>query len=556
MNASNKKILLVVLFVVFLFLRLFVNLPSILLAGDSLKFLSLAMHFPYHTLSNNQLYLQHPPIYPYMMHFLNLFLKEDYLAAIAVNLISACITFFIIYKFFMLLTDRFDVTFVSLLLFTLSEDFIIASHKVTRESFVVMLIILSLYFYIKGIRLSDKKSIIAASIFGAISGVTTDHVILLFPALALSYLFLNHKKISFRNLNFPNLKYAVIPVLITLLFYGSWLMIKAHQYSINEHYPAGMEGTPLKIKNLGLFELINPTFFEDYDTNVGVDTPDFLSTLKKYAFNLGYMINMEPFSIPRGLNLTTMKFLLFPKHVFYMIIIYLPLALIALYGVLLILKNFIKTRKMHNNINLFIIFLFLIFVFPITQKVVSPRYLYPAYIFLYYIIAYSIITLLRKILLFKKNAKIFTIVFVILILLLIPTWYYNNNYFVFSLKKTIKSQNAGDFINNNLKKTDAIMSQPGYTYRLIYLTRSRMVSMPPKPADLLFFIERYNISYVVFGRFFTLDKYHYSADSVQFIKDNPDKFKFIAAIKEDYAIFYNPKDKARTDEEYIYEVVK
>ena len=554
----DKKILLIALFIVFLFLRIFVDSPYILLAADSLKFLALANHFPYHTLSNEQLYLLHAPFYPYVIHFANLFINEDYLAAIAINLVAACITFFVLYRLFMLLTNNFGLTFIVLLLYTLSVDLIIASHKVTRESFVIMLLISAIYFYVKGVKFNSRKSIIISSIFGGIAGITTDHVIFLFPSFALSYLFLNSKKISFRKLNFPNLKYAILPVAVTFLLYASWIGIRAYQYSTHEYYPTGLEGAPLKTKSFGLFELISPTYFDHFeqkDKDHGLK-----QRLKNFAYLSGYMFNFEPFSIPRGLNFVTMKFLLLPRHVVYMLVIYLPLVFIAaFYGFLPIIRNLIKTKRIHGNISFYILSLFLVFIFPISQlatsQMPSQRYIFPAYLFFFYIIAYGFVSLSKKFSMIKNRAKLIPAISVILILLLVPVWHYHNNYFVFSLKKAVSAQNTGDFINRNIDKRDAIMSQPGYTYKLIYMTGNKMISMPPKAQDLLPFIEYYNISYVVFGKYYTDVKYHFSNDSAQLIRNSPDKFRLIAAIKEDYTKYINPKDPASTDEVYIYEVL-
>ena len=41
---------------------------------------------------------------------------------------------------------------------------------------------------------------------------------------------------------------------------------------------------------------------------------------------------------------------------------------------------------------------------------------------------------------------------------------------------------------------------------------------------------------------------------VEYIIKNPDKFKLIATIEEDYSNFYDKKDVARTDETYVYSV--
>ena len=79
---TKKFMIISILFLVFLFLRLFVDSPIIPLFADSLKFLELARNFPYHTLSNNQLYLQHGILYPYTIHFVNQIINPDYIASL------------------------------------------------------------------------------------------------------------------------------------------------------------------------------------------------------------------------------------------------------------------------------------------------------------------------------------------------------------------------------------------------------------------------------------------------------------------------------------------
>ena len=98
------------------------------------------------------------------------------------------------------------------------------------------------------------------------------------------------------------------------------------------------------------------------------------------------------------------------------------------------------------------------------------------------------------------------------------------------------------------------MSQPGYTAKLIYLTGHRMVGLYPKPEKLLEVIDYYDIKYVVFGRHYTIDVHNYGVDSVEFIRNNPDKFELIETVQEDYSEFYVEEDLASTDEVYIYKV--
>jgi hypothetical protein len=553
---SNRNILIFLLFSIFLVLRLFVSSNAIFLTSDNLKFLELSKNFPYHTLANDQLYLQHGIFYPYTIHLFNLIFSEDYVASILVSLVSASLAFFILYKLFMLLTKNFSVTFMALIFYTLSTELIISSYRPVREQFVSMLIFSAIYFYTKGIKFEDKKSILASSFLAGILSITSDHAIFLLPAFALSYLFFNSKKLDFKKLIFPNIGYALIPVLVIFVMYGSWLGVKAYQYSANEYYPAGIEGTPIKTGNFGILQLINPTSLEDYEPEAGLQGPVLISRLKNFAYNFGYMLNMEPFSIPRGVNLATYKMLLSPIHIFYALFIYLPLGILTIASFLFILKKIWQEKKIYNNAILYVLILFLIFIFPITQKVSSPRYIYFAYPFLYLVLGYGAIESYGRLKLIREHKQIFASIATAFFILLLFAWVYNHNYIVLLNEKAVSAQNTGNFINANLPAGAGIMAQPGYSYKIIYLTDNRVIGLPSNPDRLEFFINYYNISYIVFGRYYSWDKYHYSIDSVKFIQENPDRFRLIATIPEDYSKFYSEENPVSTDEVYIYEVLR
>lgn len=535
----SKRTLLIILFVVFLFLRLFVQYDTAFLSADNVKYLDLAQHFPYHTSLNNQLYLIHPPFYPYLIHFATLLVGYDYIAAILISLISACILFFLVYKLFMMLSDNFLITFTALILLTLSVDFVIASNAVLRESFVVTLLLSALYFYIKGIKFGNKKSIFAASVLGFLSALTTDHALLLLPAFVATYIFFRNKKIGILA--------SIIPIIITALFIGSWIFVKFYQYSTNEYYPSGLEGAPVSTKNLGIAEILNTHYFKDYEPNLLSG----FTRIRDYAYRLGYMFNIVPFPIPRGLDFTSMKYLLLPKHIVYMAVFYLPLALITLFGFLLILKDFIKRKKVHNNANLYIIALFLIFISLVIMRDSSPRYIYTAYIFLFYFIGYSLFMLFKALGKLELYHNLILIVTIGLILL-IPFWYYDNHNFVLLNKKFVAVNKTADFINKNIKEEDAIMAQAGYAETLSYEVANRMLGLPPRSENLLQLIDYYNVSYVLYGKVYTWDRYHYASDSINFIRQHPEKFKLITVTKEDYGSLR----RNNKDEIYIYKALK
>ncbi len=547
---SRRKMMLLALFIIFLSLRVFVDTNQILLGSDNLKYLHASETFPEHKMYNDQLYLLHPPMFPYIIYFVNLFVGESYKAAMVVSMISAIVTFFLLYMFFMMVTENFFVSYLVLIFYSLSVAFISAAHSILKESFVVMLIIAALYFYVAGLKTGSKKYFLFSSLAGAVLGFAADHALFVLPALAVSYLIFNKTGFSFKCLRAGAIKYAALPIVVTLASYSIWLLIKYLQYSSAIYFPNGVEGTPVSTESLNLLKVVSPTQFEDF--NAPFVATGALSLAKRAAFQFGYMLNIEPFSIPRGINLSTAGFLLKPFHIAYMALLYLPLALAALYGLIRVLFE-LAGKKIHNNHNLYFIILFIIFLVPLIQPFASPRFIYTSYLFLFYFLSYGIYTLLSR-----KNpilpSKIL-LALVIVLLLAVPYWHYRHPYFFYSINASVASQKTGDFINQNLEKDATIIAQPGYGVKIIYLTNRKTIGLHPNPEQFLKHIAFYGADYVVFGKKYTTDFYHYSLDTIGYIENSPSQFRLVANISEDYSNFYVEGDPARTDQVLIYKIL-
>ena len=108
---SNQKLMLFLVFAVFLAIRLFVQNPVYFIGGDDAKYLTLARHFPYHTLDNKSLFLLHGPMYPYIIHFFS-YIFEDYIGAIMFSLICSIAAFFALYNIIMLLAKNFFIVVI------------------------------------------------------------------------------------------------------------------------------------------------------------------------------------------------------------------------------------------------------------------------------------------------------------------------------------------------------------------------------------------------------------------------------------------------------------
>ena len=80
------------------------------------------------------------------------------------------------------------------------------------------------------------------------------------------------------------------------------------------------------------------------------------------------------------------------------------------------------------------------------------------------------------------------------------------------------------------------MGFQGYS-KINHLTDNKLVGSYPDPAKLDYMIEYYNVSYYIFGYYYTYGKSRYKLETVEYVKNNPDKFKLIATIQEDYSQF-------------------
>ena len=211
-STDRIYVLIVLVFVIFLFLRIFSGSQyEIIQRSDAGRYLELAKNFPYHTFHNNQLYITHPPFYPYLIHFFSYFF-EDHIAGLLISLISAVVTFFVIWKLVILLSGSRYAALVTLLLFSLSSIYINMSTIILKESFSIMLTLLSIYFFLVFLKKGGNINVALSAIFGALLGITTDLVVPLVPAFIAAFIIFGSKKKLWK---------ASIPVLATIIFYCS-----------------------------------------------------------------------------------------------------------------------------------------------------------------------------------------------------------------------------------------------------------------------------------------------------------------------------------------------
>ncbi|MAG92080.1 hypothetical protein CMO83_05380 [Candidatus Woesearchaeota archaeon] len=535
---KSRNLVLVFLFLIFLALRLFTSTPSHFIGGDDAKYLKLADNFPNHTLDNKSLFLLHGPGFPYAIHFLS-YLSEDHIAGIVISLISSIVAFFVLYKLIMLVSKNYNLAIMTLVLFTLSVENIKFATLIHKESFMIMLFLLSIYFFLKGV-LKDKRYYYFASFFGIVTALTTDHVLFLLASFVAAYaIFGNLKKIQ---------KSAAIPIILTVLFYSLILFTRFSVYSSNVYYSTGVDGVIEKVSDFGVRQIFSPAYFPETIELVFSKS----SLIVNVLFIFGYMFNIVPFVIPPGLDRSTVNTLFSDNLTSFFtsikLIVYLALFLMFIIGIYYLLKD-LKKKKFRNNPHLFFFLMFLLFIFPITQRITTIRFVLMATIPLFYFIALGAVKI--KI---NRNFKINLLLLAVLILLLTPFyWIASNNHFVLSADKTIEASNTAAFLDT--LPEEGVMSQVGYSPELNYQTDKRIITMPSDPSTLDRILKDFEISYILYGERYW-EKFSddnadrvFNYDTIEYVRENPQKFRLIKVIKEDYEVI------GATDEISVYEVV-
>lgn len=536
-NLKREHLLLIAIFFVFMFLRMFSDSPYYpIIGGDSARYLALADSFPYHTLFNNQFYIQHPPLYPYAIHFVS-FLFEDHIAGLLVSLISLVITFFIIYKLVMLVSNNYYIAFGTLILLSLSNVFIyISVGNLKRAPLGMMLTLVSIYYYIRFLKEGKTRNIIYSSLPALLLGITTDHAILLIPSLIITYIFFRDKTKIF---------HATIPIIAIVFSYSSWLFVRMYTYMTHQFYPV-VSGIIIKTGNLGLRPLINPQYSKEVESIV----PFGLSLdPSHYFYHVVNMFKLVVVPLPIGLRFSNISMILTSDN-FLQLVIYSILGIATIYGLYKIIKLSLK-KGIKNNEMLFFLTMFLVFLLPLTQIYTAPRFTVTAIPFLFIVISYGLFEFAKTYGIFRIYKVGITAIILILVLYL-PFYYLNNSHFIFSKEKIVEIPITAQFINKLPK--DGVMIQMGYVVELNYQSDKRIMALPIN-IDYFSLIDIYDVNYLVYG-----ESYHkpfsegdkggtINYDAIKYIRDHPEQFKLLTIIEETY-----PTTEIK-DHIYIYEVM-
>ena len=495
--------LLFIIFILFLLIRIFVASPYYFISMDEAKYLTLARNFPHHTLFNNQLYLVHPPGFPYLIRLFSLVLP-DHIAGMTVSLFFAAVTFFAMVKLFRLFGKDYFWIAIALFILAVSPLHISTSRVIYKDSLFFGLFSLSLFFFIKGLIKSDRRCLYTAGCIGAICFLTSDITIMLLPSFALAYLLFRGPNIRLRD--------ALLPILIMLAAYGLWIMTRVIIFNNAPLYPVGVDGTIEYVRDFTLRQLLTPRYFPATSTmfNFGVDLSEFRINANVYPLK----------------NLSGIPGILY-------IITYIFIGATAVFS---ITQGLIQ-KKIRNNGAVYFSLLLIIFFIPVILHP-EPRFLIPILIPICFLFGNGI-TLIPGICRSPERVrKIIALILVLALTVLTGIYLYGHRNLIFSLEKEVEIPRTAEFILR--LPEEGVMAQVGYPPELAYLTGKRVLALPITPRVLDDFTRRYKISYLLYGQHY-LAPIHTNEPSliwcyhtIKYIREHPERYPILRVIDEAY----------------------
>jgi len=235
-------------FALFLVVRLFSYHAYLPLAGDQLKYLTLARNFPLHTLYDHSLYLIHPPLIGWSITLFDAFLPLPTAGLVSV-VFFACVTFWLL---FVLMRDLgLDDVSCAVGLGYLSINGFAAAFDchVSRTALFMALSAGSLLAFH---RYLVRRSVPfwVPLVCNALALWTSDQALALLACQFMWAFMVSGRERSLR---------AVVGVLVASgMVYAVWPAVRLIVYLNNAHYPAGMDGLVEPVGQFSLLHLIQP----------------------------------------------------------------------------------------------------------------------------------------------------------------------------------------------------------------------------------------------------------------------------------------------------------
>ncbi len=512
---ASPQACIIALAAVFIAVRLFAPTPFYYVGADEARYLALAHNFPYHTMHGGTLFLQHMPMYPYLIAITNFVLQNDAVAGLFVSFAMGLLLLGVMIKGFRNLNKSNTWLFLFTILFALNWALVEFSRILFKETTYMVFFWAAVVFYWFGIRKSEKW-FWASGIAAVLAAFSSDQVIFLFPILLLTLFIMPPKKIRWK---------AFVPIVLGGLAYAFWLGIRLQFYLTHVAAPIGVDGIIENTSPFGLGQILSPFSFPE---SLRLTQAEFTLDIPQMASAIGYLFDTYPFLITPNLAWSTAGELLKLHNIAFMLIWYLPL--VALFAIWLwkTAKKNLKERQYKGNIDLLFFAYLVLLVIPMFTGVGVMRHIILSIIPVLYFETQALFMLFNK---FMEKQPV-RIGFVILSALFIVFWIIAHPHFTLGSQKIVQGYEVANELRS--MQGDGIFVQTGYSMELDYLLpEKRVYGIVSDSTSLQKYIKDFNISYLVLG-----SKTWAPADepSLDFIRSHPDLFTPIKTVSERYPI--------------------
>lgn len=537
-----------IIFLFYSILRLFLPFEAYWIWGDEAKYLACAKSFPFHRMFNHSFYDYHPVFYPYVIRFFNI-IFADHVAAIAVSFFSSLVLFFVAYRMFLFLNLKKRSIYIALIYMAFNNVLLFYSRIIFRYELFVCLFFLSFYMYLKGITTLKNKYLVLSALFGGLAFMTADMMpFVLLPALLGAFFVFGFK---LRD-KFTMQCKKILPIFLIIMIYISCVLLPRFiVYSTHTYYAGGLEGRIEKVSEFGLKQLISPVNF-----------PNSMAIIKmitlKYDFNI-LRIRERIFSV-----IGLYKY----DDTFYN---WLILALIAtpiiimFLGLLSAIAVYFKNKQIaivafnKHRVSLYLFIITLGIFYPVVYIGFLSRYCIAAIPFLAYFLGKGVDILLPPQFINNQiKKKLFKYFGILILIILIAAIMKKSHHFIFNLGRIEACDQVGVVLDGLPK--DGVLSEGLLADALVYNCKKRVVTLPRSPVPKAAIeqtemsIKAFDLHYVLLSEFWKIESLAYPA--VTYIQSNPDKFKLIKIVYEQYDKGISSNIWRREDIFYIYEVIR
>lgn len=468
--AKIEMAVLAALLIFYFVTRLFSAATFYDLAGDQVKYLTLARNFPFHTLYNHDLYVMHPPPVGWSIGVFHLVLPL-HAAGIAATLLWAGLTLLVVYRYAKLLNLTISGRVVALLYLTLSGCLLIYETHVSRTAMLLCFTALSFLMFERFLRESSKANLLKAMLVSAMCMFVSEQSIAILPA---------QFAIWITSKSFDKWKPVCGIWIVAIAAFFLFPAIRLLVFQSHETYPAGIDGFPSDVSPLPW---------------QGIVHPNLLPEMKWHYDSVDRTMSFEPSPIrfyAAGLLAGRMS-LFYPWST-------VPVLLLVLSAIYFDLKRRDLTA-------LKLVLLSILFLLPIAGGI-NAWYGLPFVIPLSLLVGRGLIGLPEA---GKTDLRVACAVGVVC-LLLVPVWLLHpdtkgSRAFQFGhcqpghnfiLSRTTVTPGAKAMRELESIPPDAALMVPiGFGPEAVYLTGRRVIALPFDPAELDELVDEYEISVIV-----------------------------------------------------------